>query len=82
MKAIDESLDDKGDLSTLRMIWSEVVENLDRGEYQSMTTIFMLMVPAFSEAHSRQAFLATLTTDAISPLVAMKVRIFHLSPFL
>lgn len=25
-------LDDKGDLSTIRSVWSEVVENVDRGE--------------------------------------------------
>jgi len=32
-KLIDIGLDDKGDLTTLRHAWSEVVENLDRGEY-------------------------------------------------
>jgi hypothetical protein len=42
LKAIDESLDDKGDLNTLRVVWSEVVENLDRGEHPSMAVDFRL----------------------------------------
>lgn len=42
LKAVDESLDDKGDLNTLRVVWSEVVENLDRGEHPSMAVDFRL----------------------------------------
>ena len=39
-KLIDIGLDDKGDLSTLRHAWSEVVENLDRGEYYTFQIDF------------------------------------------
>ena len=31
VKSVDAQLDDKGDLSTIRSVWSEVVENVDRG---------------------------------------------------
>ena len=67
-------LDEKGDRSTLRIGWSEVVDNLDRGSY-SILFAFSTLDSDFSlEAQARQAWLLTLTTDVIIPLTNLKVR--------
>ncbi|EAU92859.1 hypothetical protein CC1G_03646 [Coprinopsis cinerea okayama7 len=36
IKAVDASLDDRSDLSTTRSVWSEVVENVERGKFIAM----------------------------------------------
>ncbi|KAF9523586.1 hypothetical protein CPB83DRAFT_862570 [Crepidotus variabilis] len=54
VKAADAGIDEKGETSTLRGAWSEVVESVDR------------------EFQTRQAFLATLSGDLLTPLTNLK----------
>lgn len=38
-KSIDVYLDDRGDLSTTRRVWSEVRDNVDRGKWDFSVTL-------------------------------------------
>lgn len=74
-KTVDTLLDEKGDRSTLRIGWSEVIENLDRGSFSSFSYFMQLTSILFSEAQARHAWLSTLSTDVIAPLTNLKARI-------
>ncbi|KDR85296.1 hypothetical protein GALMADRAFT_83937 [Galerina marginata CBS 339.88] len=63
VKATDAFLDEKGDLSTVRTVWSEVVENVDRGESCRLHSC---------KAQARQALCATISSDLIIPLTSLK----------
>ena len=41
-RSVDMLLDEKGERSTLRIGWSEVVENLDRGRYSILFHFLLL----------------------------------------
>jgi len=49
-KSVDTLLDEKGDRSTLRIGWSEVVDNLDRGSY-SILLRFPLLTSIILQSH-------------------------------
>ncbi|PPQ88087.1 hypothetical protein CVT25_014385 [Psilocybe cyanescens] len=72
VKSIDASLDERGgELSTIRAAWSEVVENVDRGMFFTRCKPHQL-TDLITEAQTRQALCATLTTDVIIPLTSLK----------
>ena len=51
IKSIDSFLDDRSDMSTARVAWSEIRENIERGEY-SVRLLCFYQCPAL-EAQAR-----------------------------
>ena len=49
-RSVDMLLDEKGERSTLRIGWSEVVENLDRGRYLALFH-FLLLTSVLLQKH-------------------------------
>lgn len=77
IKTVDAQLEERGDLSTIRSAWGEVVDNVDRGTLVSRyaaRAITSETTPSALEAQARQALCATLSTDVIVPLTSLKVR--------
>ena len=78
IKAVDATLDDRGELSTVRGAWAEVVENVDRGAYEELLNRgFAQYAMQLAEAQTRQALCSTLTSDIINPLTSLKVKFNH-----
>lgn len=74
-KSIDVFLDDRTDMSTARRAWAEIRDNIERGS--SISLAASRLVHSLSiEAQARQAFLSTLTVDAVNSLMTLKVRPF------
>lgn len=72
-KAFDIYLDDRRDSTTLRHVWSEVRDGVERGTREDILRCSHKLT-AHKEAQSRQAFLSALTVDVINPILALKVR--------
>ncbi|KAH0838640.1 hypothetical protein J3R83DRAFT_6965 [Lanmaoa asiatica] len=71
-KSIDAFLDDRTDTSTARRAWGEVRDNIERGLSFPITFKPDSVNLLLTEAQTRQAFLTTLTLDAVSSLMALK----------
>ena len=72
-KSIDAFLDDRTDMSTVRRAWSEVRDNIERGSPAPAASKPDSVDSHLTESQTRQAFLSTLTLDAVNSLMALKV---------
>ena len=78
LKTTDTYFDDRYDSSvsrnTVRTAWVEVRDNVDRGASHTSSIDISDTQRTWPEAETRVAFIASLSSEVITPLVALKVR--------
>lgn len=74
-KSLDTYLDDRLELSTTRVAWNEITDNVERGASPLVCTRLPgAHRPRWTEASTRTAFLENLGAHVIDPLANFKVR--------
>lgn len=73
-KALDAYMDDRMELSTTRIAWNEITDNVERGASASAFRSRPWVHRRGIEAGTHQAFLDSLGSHVIDPLNKVKVR--------
>ena len=79
-KSMDGFMDDRAEASTIRQVWSEIRDGVERGMDPTSCYSRCWLIFSTPEAQSRLAFLQAMNVDVIVPLTNLKVRKLKRTP--